>query len=62
MSKKREAHSFADVSTMDDLGKEFSRELEEFFVNYRKLTGKEYRGLGIQGRAKARQLVKSGGQ
>jgi len=40
------AHSWAEVKTIDDLGDEFCRELEEFFVNYHKLTGKEYRVIG----------------
>src|SRR5246500_4279950 len=33
---ERDAHSFADIKTVDDLGKQFQRELEEFFVNYHK--------------------------
>src|SRR6202795_94293 len=36
-------HSFADIDDVDDLGKEFVHELEEFFVNYHKLSGEEYR-------------------
>src|SRR6267154_2266965 len=40
---EKDAHSWADVKTIDDLGKEFCRELEEFFVNYHRLSGKEYR-------------------
>jgi Inorganic pyrophosphatase len=59
---EKDAHSFSDVKTMDDLGKQFCRELEEFFVNYHKLTGKEYRVLGIKGPDQARKLVKSGRQ
>jgi inorganic pyrophosphatase len=34
-------HSYAHVKHVDDLGKKFVRELEEFFVNYHELTGKE---------------------
>ena len=37
---EKDAHSWADIETIDDLGKEFCRELEEFFVNYHKLSGK----------------------
>jgi inorganic pyrophosphatase len=54
------AHSWADIKTVDDLGKEFSRELEEFFVNYHRLSGKRYRVLGLKGPERARKLVKNG--
>lgn len=53
------AHSWADVKTVADLGKKFCRELEQFFVNYHKLTGKEYRILGMKGPDQAARLVKS---
>jgi inorganic pyrophosphatase len=45
---------------MKDLGKEFCRELEAFFVNYNQLSGKEYKILGIKGPDQARKLVKAG--
>jgi inorganic pyrophosphatase len=57
---EKDAHSFADVKTIDDMGKQFEKELEEFFVNYHKLTGKEYRVLGMKGPDQARKLVKNG--
>jgi inorganic pyrophosphatase len=57
---EQDAHSWADIMSINDLGKEFSRELEEFFVNYHKLTGKKYRVLGLRGADHARKLVKSG--
>ena len=57
---ERDAHSWEDIKTIDDLGKQFCRELEEFFVNYHRLSGKEYRVLGIKGPDQARRLVKSG--
>ena len=57
---ERDAHSWADVRTVGDLGKQFCRELEEFFVNYHNLTGKKYRVLGMKGPDQARKLVKSG--
>src|ERR1700739_290311 len=31
---EKDAHSWSDIKSIDDLGKEFTRELEEFFVNY----------------------------
>jgi inorganic pyrophosphatase len=60
LAVEKDAHSFADIKTVDDLGKKFQRELEEFFVNYHKLTGKEYRLLGMKGPDRARKLVKNG--
>lgn len=54
------AHSWSDIKTVDDLGKEFSQELEEFFVNYHRLSGKKYRILGLKGPDRARKLVKNG--
>src|ERR1700676_1983555 len=57
---EKDAHSWADIKTIDDLGKQFCRELEEFFVNYHKLSGKQYRVLDVKGPGQARKLVKSG--
>jgi inorganic pyrophosphatase len=56
---QEDAHSWADIETIDDLGEEFCRELEEFFVNYHKLLGKEHRVLNRKGPSAARKLVKS---
>ena len=57
---EQSAHSWANIRTMDDLGKHFCRELEEFFVNYHKLSKEKYRVLGVKGPDHARKLVKSG--
>ena len=57
---QEDAHAWADIKTIDDLGEQFCCELEEFFVNYHRLSGKEYRVLGRKGPAEARKLVKSG--
>jgi inorganic pyrophosphatase len=57
---EQDAHSWADIRTIDDLGKEFCRELEEFFVNYHKLSGQKYRVLGMKGPGQALKLVKTG--
>ena len=51
-------HSYAHVKRIDDLGKQFEKELEEFFVNYHRLSGKEYRILALKGPAAARRCVK----
>ncbi|MGH9498827.1 MAG: inorganic diphosphatase [Terriglobales bacterium] len=57
---EQDAHSWADIKTISDLGKQFCRELEEFFVTYHKLSGKKYRVLGVKGPNQARKLVKAG--
>jgi inorganic pyrophosphatase len=57
---EKDAHSWADIKTVSDLGKQFVLELEEFFVDYHKLSGEQYRVLGLKGRPQARKLVKSG--
>ncbi|MGH9640792.1 MAG: inorganic diphosphatase [Terriglobales bacterium] len=51
-------HSFSHVKRIGDLGKSFEREIEEFFVNYHRLTGKEYRILALKGPAAASRCVK----
>ena len=57
---EKDAHGFAGVKTTDDMGNKLEKELEEFFVNYHKLTGKEYRVLAMKGPDQARKLVKNG--
>jgi len=53
-------HSWADVKSIDDLGKKFLKELEEFFVNYHRLSGEKYSLLAVKGSAAARKLIKAG--
>jgi len=53
-------HSFADIRHVDDLGKQFVNELEEFFVNYHDLSGKKYRILGAKGPKEAERRIKEG--
>jgi inorganic pyrophosphatase len=52
-------HSFADIKALDDLGNKFCDELQEFFVNYHRLEGKEYRVLARRGPGEARKLIKA---
>lgn len=54
------AHSWSETRSIDDLGKEFRKELEEFFVDYHKLSGEKYRVLAVRGPGHARKLVKAG--
>ena len=56
---QKDAHSRADIKTIKDLGKQFCKELGEFFVNYHKLSDKKFRVLGVKGPDGARKLVKS---
>jgi inorganic pyrophosphatase len=53
-------HSYAQVKHIDDLGKEFVEELEEFFVNYHQLSGSEYRVIDVRGPGEARRRMKAG--
>jgi inorganic pyrophosphatase len=57
---EKDAHTWADIKTIDDLGKHFVRELEEFFVDYHRLSGKQYRVLARKGPTQARRLLKAG--
>lgn len=57
---QEDAHSWAEIRRVEDLGKDFQEELEEFFVNYHKLSGKQYRVLGVRGPDAAWKLVKAG--
>ena len=56
---EKDAHSWAKVKKPEDLGQKFCKEIEEFFVNYHRLTGKKYRVLGLKGPKEALALVKS---
>lgn len=50
-------HSYAHIRHVDDLGKRFERELEEFFVNYHRLSGQHYRILSLKGPGAARRCI-----
>ena len=56
---EQDAHSWADIKTIDDLGQHFSKELEEFFIEYHRLSNREYRVLDAKGPAQAIKLVKA---
>ena len=53
-------HQWKHITHIDDLGKQFVRELEEFFVNYHDLSGKKYRVIDVKGPSGARKRVKQG--
>jgi inorganic pyrophosphatase len=50
-------HSFADIRRIDDLGKMFIRELEEFFVNYHRLSGRQFQVIDVKGPKQARKRI-----
>jgi inorganic pyrophosphatase len=57
---EQDNHSYAHVKHIDDLGKTFVRELEEFFVDYHKLSGQQFRVLDVRGPGEARRRIKDG--
>lgn len=51
-------HLYADIKNHSDLPGQFMKELEEFFVNYHRLEGKEYKLLGCKSIQQANRLIK----
>ena len=50
-------HEYARIRRLADLPKKWTDELQQFFVNYSRLEGREYRLLGRKGSAAALRLV-----
>jgi inorganic pyrophosphatase len=57
---EQDNHSYASVKHVDDLGKQFALELEDFFVNYHRLIGKKYQILGLRGPRAALRCIRHG--
>lgn len=57
---EQENHSYAFVKHVDELGKKFVPELEEFFVDYHKMLGKRYSIVAVKGPSEARRRIKDG--
>jgi inorganic pyrophosphatase len=57
---EKDNHSWADIQHIDDLGKQFRKELEEFFVNYHGLSAEKYRVIGVRGPAQAKKYIEKG--
>ena len=51
-------HRWAHVHHIDDLGKQFVKELEDFFVNYHELSGKKYEVIDVRGPGEAWRRIK----
>ena len=48
---------FQDVKNMDDLPRQITDQLEEFFVDYNKMQGKKFKALAKIGPGEARRLI-----
>lgn len=51
------AHMYANIRKLKDLPRRWTKELEEFFVHYHSLEGKQYRLLGCKGADAAMKLI-----
>ncbi len=51
-------HLYANIKRWQDLPRTFTKELEEFFVNFHRLEGKQYKLLGCKDIAQAGALIK----
>ncbi|PSH03765.1 MAG: hypothetical protein CXZ00_10460 [Acidobacteria bacterium] len=54
---EKENHSLANIVQINDLGKKFLNELENFFVNYHELSGEKYKIWGVNGPSQARKRI-----
>jgi len=52
------SHAYHKIRRVKDLPKRWTKELEEFFVNFHGLEGKQYKLLGYRGAAEAMSLIK----
>lgn len=50
-------HEYAQIQKLNDLPRHFLHELEEFFVNYHRLEGKEYKLLGCKDADVAMRMI-----
>jgi inorganic pyrophosphatase len=51
-------HSWSDIQHIRDLDDRFCRELEQFFVDYHKLSDEKFRVIGVRGPKTAHKLVR----
>ncbi len=51
-------HFYAGIRKVSDLPRKWMRELQEFFVNYHRLEGKQYKLLGCKDISEARHLIR----
>ena len=55
-------HIYANVQELQDLPEKWLSELQEFFVNYYRIEGKEYKLLGCKGKDAAMRLIEEAQQ
>jgi inorganic pyrophosphatase len=55
-------HLYANIQKLKDLPDQFLRELQDFFVNYHGLEGKQYKLLGCKGTSVAMTLIRKAQQ
>ncbi|MBX9652846.1 inorganic diphosphatase [bacterium] len=53
------ANDYAELKAMKDVDKNLLNEIEQFFVSYNQVRGKDFRILGTHGRRRARHLMES---
>jgi inorganic pyrophosphatase len=53
----KQNHSWSDIRHVDDLGKQFREELEQFFTNYHGLSGEEYKVIAMKGPSAASKCI-----
>jgi inorganic pyrophosphatase len=56
---QQDTHSWNDVKTANDFGDPFCKELEQFFMDYHKLSKTDYKVLALKGPARALKLIKA---
>jgi len=52
--------TYSTIDTIDQLGKEHHKQIEEFFINYNKVDGKVFSCLGTVDAEKAMKMIKKG--
>jgi inorganic pyrophosphatase len=53
-----ENHSYSELRDIDDMNKTLLDEIGEFFANYHKARGSEFKVVGMRGPKQAYQLLK----
>lgn len=53
-------HSYEAVTHIDELGKPFVKELEQFFITYHSLSERQFRVLDVRGPKEARRRLRQG--
>jgi inorganic pyrophosphatase len=56
-----DSHSYGEMQAMKDLGERLVKDIEQFFVTYQKLLGKDFKVIGRGDAKRAMQLVREAG-